>query len=113
MTDLIDPDLIRQHVRCERDDQDEYLAALADAAVSAFEDYTGRSLVAPDTPAQALSGDQVPLTPSIRHGLLLLIGHWYENREMSSERPLSEIPAATTALWSPYRWFHLGDVHEN
>jgi len=57
-----------------------------------------------------LKEDEVPLYTSITHGLLLLIGHWYENREMVTERPLSEAPATTYTLWAPHIWHHLGDT---
>ena len=35
--------------------------------------------------------------------LLLLIGHWYNNREAVSERPMSEVPLAVQALVGPYK----------
>ena len=112
MTDLIDPALIKQHIRSERDDEDDYLTMLAGASVSTFEDFTGRTLVATDTVPEDLKDDEVPLTLSIQQGLLLLIGHWYENRELATEKALVEIPAASQSLWSPYKWYHLGDVEE-
>ena len=106
---LIPADLIRYHLRSEREDEDNYLLLLLEAAVSHFEDHTGRSLVPYGVKSEDLNRDEVPMVPSIRQGLLLLIGHWYENRELTSERPLSEAPAATYALWAPYVLFHLGD----
>jgi uncharacterized phiE125 gp8 family phage protein len=40
----------------------------------------------------------------IRHGMLILIGHWYENREGSGALPLMPaLPVGTVALWRPYR----------
>lgn len=92
-------DLIKIHIRSDRTDEDDYLLLLRDAAVSHFADHTGQILA-----------DDVPVYPAIQQGLLLLISHWYENREMTTERPLSEAPAATYALWSPYVVFCLGDV---
>lgn len=35
---------------------------------------------------------------NVKQSLLLLIGHWYENREASSEKPTKEIPFAVKAL---------------
>lgn len=43
------------------------------------------------------------LPKSIRHAALLLIGHWYENREAVTEVKMSELPAAVDALLMPYR----------
>jgi uncharacterized phiE125 gp8 family phage protein len=41
----------------------------------------------------------------LRHGLLMLIAYWYENRETASlsQLTLSEMPFATTALLEKYR----------
>ena len=113
MTDLIDTTLIKQHIRSDRDDEDDYLTMLAGASVSAFENFSGRTLVSGDTLPEDLSGDEVPLTLSIQQGVLLLIGHWYENRELATEKGLTEIPVATQCLWSSYKWYHLGDSGED
>ncbi|EJC75558.1 phage conserved hypothetical protein, phiE125 gp8 family [Rhizobium leguminosarum bv. trifolii WSM2012] len=43
------------------------------------------------------------LPASIKHAALLLIGHWYENREAATEAKLSDIPMAVDALLMPYR----------
>lgn len=112
MTDLLELTLIKQHIRTDRDDEDDYLKVLAGASVEAFQDFTNRTLVVGDTLPEDLVDDEVPMNLTIQQGLLLLIGHWYENREMVTERPLTEIPSATHALWSPYKWYHLGDVEE-
>lgn len=42
------------------------------------------------------TGDDVP--QSIRQAMLLLIGHWYENRMAVSEANLKEVPLAVDAL---------------
>ncbi|KQV33179.1 MULTISPECIES: head-tail connector protein [unclassified Rhizobium] len=43
------------------------------------------------------------LPASIKHAALLMIGHWYENREAATEAKLSELPMAVDALLMPYR----------
>lgn len=40
---------------------------------------------------------------SIKHAALLMIGHWYENREVATEAKLSDMPMAVDALLMPYR----------
>ena len=109
MTPLIPVTDIRRHIRSTRNDEDDYLLLLLSAAVSHFGDYTGRVLLPQDTAPENLNSEDIPMQPSIQQGLLLLIGHWYENREMTTDRPLSVAPAATYDLWSPFVWFHLGD----
>ena len=107
--ELLSVDHVKAHLRIVRDDEDDYLRQLVASAIAGCEAWTGRTLVAPDTLPASLVDDQLPLLPDIAHGLLMLIGHWYENREMTAERALPEIPAATHALWQPYVWHHLGD----
>lgn len=41
--------------------------------------------------------------PSIKHAVLLMIGHWYENREAATETKMSDLPMAVDALLYPYR----------
>lgn len=43
------------------------------------------------------------LPASIKHAALLVIGHWYENREAATEAKLSDMPMAVDALLMPYR----------
>lgn len=40
---------------------------------------------------------------SLKQAMLLLIGHWYNNREAVSERSTNEVPFAVEALCMPYR----------
>ena len=48
------------------------------------------------------SNDAAPA--SLRHAALLLIGHWYENREaVNVGNIVQDVPLAYTALTSPYR----------
>lgn len=41
--------------------------------------------------------------PAIKHAVLLMIGHWYENREAATETRMSDLPMAVDALLYPYR----------
>lgn len=44
----------------------------------------------------------------IRHALLLLVAHWFENREPTTAGvPLAAIPDAVSALLAPFRVVHL------
>lgn len=40
---------------------------------------------------------------SVKHAALLMIGHWYENREAATGIKLSDLPLAVDALLYPYR----------
>jgi len=39
----------------------------------------------------------------IKHAILLMVGHWYANREAVSEGQMHELPMAVEALIRPYR----------
>ena len=100
--------LVKKHVRQPRDDEDDYLIHLTEAAISRFITFTGRTLRPAGTDPEALDFDEVPLYLDICHGLLLLIGQWYEYRENAMEGTFSEMPEATIRLWQPYVIYHLG-----
>ncbi|MCW7552139.1 head-tail connector protein [Endozoicomonas gorgoniicola] len=102
--------LVKKHIRSERDDEDDYLKYLVEAAVSRFNTFTGRTLRLTGTDPDTLEFDDIPLRMDICHGLLLLVGQWYEYRENAVERALSEMPEATKRLWEPYVIYHLGDT---
>ena len=113
MADLMGLSLVKSHVRSERDDENDYLQHLVDAAVSRFETFTGRTLYPADTDPDSLGESDVLLYMDILHGLLLLIGQWYEYRENAVEKALSEMPQATARLWEPYILYHLGDTDDH
>lgn len=46
-------------------------------------------------------GDDVPRP--IRQAILLMVGHWYENREAVAAGDQRELPLAASALIAPYR----------
>ncbi|MES9986196.1 MAG: head-tail connector protein [Candidatus Thiodiazotropha sp. 6PLUC6] len=110
MADLLPVSLIRQQLRLERDDEDDYLEQLASGAIDRFQAFTGCTLVSRETPVSQLEEGQVQAWHDIVQGLLMQVAHWYENREMTAEKSLSEIPAASHDLWAPYVIFHLGDT---
>jgi len=52
------------------------------------------------------NADAVPLP--IKQAILLLLGHWYENREAVITGPItSELPLAVDSLLAPYRVWYL------
>ena len=110
MAEILGLSLVKSHIRSERDDEDDYLQHLVESAISRFITFTGKSLRPAGTDPETLEWDEVPLYMDICHGLLLLIGQWYEYRENAVEHTLSEMPEATKRLWEPYVIYHLGDT---
>nr|WP_323115441.1 head-tail connector protein [Pseudomonas guariconensis] len=48
------------------------------------------------------------VSKSIEQGALMLIGHWYANRESVAVGGASDkLPMATEALWRPHRWVNV------
>lgn len=43
------------------------------------------------------------LPEAIKHAILLLISHWFDNRGAASDRPMTDIPHAVDALLSNHR----------
>ena len=98
--------LIKGQLRLERDDEDDYLTLLSGAAVAHFENWTGCTLLAVDVSPTNIDIDAIKIRPDIQHGLLMLIAHWYENREAVGVK-MTEAPMGTYALWGPYRIFNV------
>lgn len=105
---MLDAELIKVHLHLDDDeftDQLPLLTAYARAAWRLIENRTGRALFAvlPEiAPENALLLDD-----DVRLAMLLLVAHWYSNREAISEGAPVPIPLAFDALIGPYRWVTL------
>lgn len=106
---MIDLTKVKLHLRVDAADEDELLQDYLDAAISAFETWCNRTLVAPDGVLPDPLGNALRLSKSIAQGALLLIGHWYANRESGvvGAAVASELPLSTQALWRPHRWMNI------
>lgn len=110
MDELLPLVLVKQHLRIVHDEDDDYLRQLSAAAVGNFAHFTGQVLVPLHTESADMTENHCRVSPDIQMGALLLIGQWYENRELTGEKNLAALPATTYDLWSPYVLFHLGDL---
>ncbi|MDW5376835.1 head-tail connector protein [Halomonas sp. HP20-15] len=113
---MLELDIIKQHVRLEPDivEDDTLLDTYSNAARRLVENKTGRTLYATDTEIPKDSEGNITdehalvLDDDITTAMLLIIGHWYANRESVVIGTItSEVPMAVHALISPYRHFHL------
>lgn len=90
--------LFKKHVRADDfADDDEYLQHLLDTAESAVITATNRS---PEELEQMGDG-QLP-TP-IKHAILMIGAHWYNQRESVSSVQMHAVLDALQALIKPYR----------
>ena len=106
---MIDIELLKLHLKFDDDeypdDEDTYLNHLIDSALEAFNTFTNRVLIAPDAVLPDPVGNAIKMTKAIEQGALLLIGHWYLNRESVVVGVVgTEMPLSTQALWRPHRW---------
>lgn len=92
---------LRQQCRIEDDSGDTLLTLYAEAARGAAERFLNRPLV---TEGEDISGDALPLTPDIKLALMMMVGHWYANREAVSPEQLTPVPFSYRALLEPYRF---------
>ena len=100
--------LVKQQLRVFHDDEDLLIQGYTDAALSAFEGWTNRTLIDPAHELPDPPGNAIALSKSIQQGALLLIGNWYANRETVAVGVSAiELPMATNALWKPHRWVNV------
>nr|WP_218179685.1 head-tail connector protein [Pseudomonas gingeri] len=100
--------IVKAHLRVDHDDEDALIQGYTDAALSAFETWTNRTLIDPDEVLPDPVGNALLMTKSIKQGAFLLIGHWYSNRETVVTGTIAtDLPLATNALWKPHRWVNV------
>ncbi|OWP50265.1 head-tail connector protein [Pseudomonas nitroreducens] len=106
MLDLVN---VKAHLRVRHSTEDVYIEGLVAAAVQAFNDQTNRTLVEPSAALPDPVGNALKITKAIEQGILLLVGHWYVNREdVVIGTIATALPKATEFLWRPYRWINVG-----
>lgn len=90
--------LFKKHVRADDfADDDEYLEHLLEAAETAVITATNRGR----EELEQMGGGRMP-TP-IRHAVLLIGAHWYNQRESVSSVQMRAVPDSLQALIKPYR----------
>lgn len=113
---MLELDIIKSHVRLEPDDieEDLLLETYANAARRLVENKTGRVLYATagEIPTDPDTGEPVEaglvLDDDLTTAMLLLIGHWFVNREAVVIGSITaELPMAVQALIGPYQHFNV------
>ncbi|HDS0930609.1 head-tail connector protein [Pseudomonas asiatica] len=105
---MIDLALVKTHLKVDGDEEDTLVQGYVDAAISTFELWTNRKLIAEGDQLPDPVGNALVITKAISQGALLLVGHWYANRETVAIGTIAtELPMATNALWLPHRWVNV------
>lgn len=91
-------ELLKKHVRADDfSDDDQYLAHLLDAAEQYVTTTTNRT----SDELLELGGGQMPAP--LQQAIMLIAGHWYNQREAVSGVQMAEVPYTLQALVKPYR----------
>jgi hypothetical protein len=102
---------VRAHCRIDEDDtsEDSLLSIYTGAAKRYVETWTRRKLYETNAdPGFDTDEDRLLLDDDVRTAMLLLVGHWYSNREaVNIGNITSEVPLAVEALLQPYRIYGL------
>lgn len=92
-------ELLKKHVRADDfSDDDDYLVQLLGAAEEYVIRATNRDA---DELLEMGGGEQLPA--SLQQAVLLIAGHWYNQREAVSGVQMAEVPYTLQALVKPYR----------
>ena len=94
-------EVLRQQCRIDDESEDTLLTLYAQAAKATAETFLNRTLVEKE---QDVSGDALLLTTDIKLALMMMVGHWYANREAVSPEQLMPVPFSYRALLEPYRF---------
>lgn len=94
----VDLELLKKHVRADDfADDDDYLAHLLDAA----EQYVCTATNREAAELLEMGGGELPTM--LQQAVLLIAGHWYNQREAVSGVQMAEVPYTLQALIKPYR----------
>ena len=98
----IDTVILKKHLNIDSTflDDDEYITALALAAENAVENHLQR-------PLSGITDEHGKLPPAVNHAMLLLIGHFYANRESVAFASSQPVPLAYEYLLQPYKSYSL------
>jgi len=73
-------DKLKLQARIDTDEEDELLKGYVEAALAHVEQHCDRTLVVPEQGVE-LPPEQMTLTPDVWQAVVLLVAHWYANRE--------------------------------
>lgn len=74
---MLDLPRVKLHLRLDSDEEDGIIAGYIEAAKAHVAMHCDRALVETDP----VEPDEMGLTPDVEQAILLLVGHWYANRE--------------------------------
>ncbi|EEQ0025421.1 phage gp6-like head-tail connector protein [Salmonella enterica] len=95
-------DEMRKQCRIDdTEDDDQLIGVYLPAALRAVENSINRKLYDDEVPADDDTG--LVIQADIKLGVLMLVGHFYENRESTVAGSVTELPQALDLLIGPWR----------
>lgn len=94
---MIELSRVKLHLRVDHDEEDALIQGYLGAAQAHVEQHCDRTLVE----ANPTGPEQMLLTKDVEHAILLLVGHWYANREavVVGNSPTAVPLAVDRLLW--------------
>lgn len=74
---MLDLATVKMHLRVDGDEEDALIGGYIEAAKAHVEQHCDRKLVETDP----VEPEEMGLTSDVEQAILLLVGHWYANRE--------------------------------
>lgn len=104
---MLELEVVKEHCRVDSDftGDDALLNLYTGAAARYVETWTRRKLYeSEESPGYAEDADSILPGDDVKAAMLLLIGHWYENREtVSVGQAATDIPFTVESLLQPYK----------
>ncbi|WP_434558024.1 head-tail connector protein [Pseudomonas sp. Z4-20] len=99
---MIDMARVKLHLRVDGDEEDALIVGYFEAAKSYVAMHCDRELVE----TAPIGPEQIGFTPDVEQAVLLLVGHWYANREAVVTGTISTaVPLAVDRLLWPRKRF--------
>ena len=94
---ILSVDEVKTHLRIETDEEDSYLASLIVQAQSTAEDFCRTAFGVDD------AGNEISAPEPVRLAVLLMVSHYYENRDNPDRAVYGTMRIAFENLLYPYR----------
>jgi uncharacterized phage protein (predicted DNA packaging) len=91
---MIDLSLVKLHLRVDHDEEDLLIQGYLEAALEHVQQHCDRRLVE----INPVLPNEMALTKDVMHAVLLLVAHWYTNREAVSGQSVSTVPLGVERL---------------
>ncbi|WP_202444710.1 head-tail connector protein [Schauerella aestuarii] len=98
----MDLDIVKQHLRVDHDSEDLLIEVYISAAKAFVAQHCNCEIVEEGIPGP----EQMGYTTDVQQAVLLLVGHWYANREtvVVGAAPTAVPLAVTSLLWTRKRF---------